>query len=72
MKVEINETKSQGEVKYPCIMKGVITGAIVLFIDECEGMALNDTQNYRIGHFSKNWSMIHFAPFNGSITLSNK
>jgi hypothetical protein len=71
MKVEINENKLQGEVKYPCLMKGEQSGVIVLFSSLNEGTVLNLTEDYELGHHSENWMMDNFAPFSSSITLSN-
>jgi hypothetical protein len=71
MKVEINEKETQGEVKYPCLMKSE-KGLIVLFnAPEC-GIVLKGNDVHERGHYSSNWNMDSFEPFNGTITLSNE
>jgi len=70
MKVTVNETKAEGEIKYPCLMISNLK-TIVFFAGECEGMVLKTTSTYKMGYLSKSWGMGDFKPFRGTITLEN-
>jgi len=74
MKVEINEKKTQGEVKYPCLMKYNNTdiGHIILFINRTEGVVIEAKRSgWLVGDYATDLSISQFKPFNGTITLSN-
>jgi len=70
MKSVIKENDKK-EIIYPCLMIGEHTGVVVLFEKKGVGMVVNNCPQYGIGHYSNEWVMINFKPFNGTIELSN-
>lgn len=74
MKIEVKETKKEGEIKYPCLMISSFDHVTVLFIEENIGMKICEDipRSFRnLGYFSTGWNMENFKPFHGTITLSN-
>jgi hypothetical protein len=72
MKVEINENKSQGEVKYPCLRKSS-NGNVFLCRSDGSSIVLehDGVGGFQIGDITKLVNHKLLTPFNGSITLSN-
>ena len=58
--------------KYPCLMIGKDGKNIVLFHGNGKGMVVGlPTAMYCQGYYSAKWDMDTFAPYNGTVTLSN-
>lgn len=73
MKVEVKENEKQNDIIYPCLMKGDLTEAVVLFSERGKGIYLESGTSYcPAGLFYSYFNMAHFKPFTGSITLSNE
>jgi hypothetical protein len=73
MKIEINNKEQNTDIKFPCLMISDNENTVIIATekksDNLHGFALKS--GFGI-HFSKDWDMSVFKPFNGSITLSNK
>lgn len=66
-----SDSKECNEIKYPCLMKGKISGVIVLMTSKKCGTVVHGTSDRgsTIGDYCENWGTM--LPFNGSITLEN-
>jgi len=63
MKVTVKEKEEV--IEYPCLMRGVSSGIIVLMIGDRQGVDLSKS------HYSDTWKMEKFEKFEGEITLKN-
>ena len=70
VKSEIINNKKEDD--YPFI--GESNNNIVLFTGYSEGtvIACKSTSVYKVGHYSKDWAMSSFTPYQGKIILSNE
>ena len=69
--VNIKEEKvSLEDIKYPCLMKSVVSGSIMLFTKHGEGIVIKSSHNEE-GEFDKDWCMDSFKLFKGSVTIEN-
>ena len=72
MKVIVEE-KERGGIKFPCLMKSKVSGIIVLFSGDQEGVVLYvDSVRYPIGHHAYDWDMDSFEPFRDRLILENQ
>lgn len=69
MKVKFNENKVP-DIKFPWIGNNKF-GVVVLFYDKNAGIALSETDYYRVGDHTTTWNMEDFYPFEGEVILSN-
>ena len=67
MKSKIKQ-KVKSDPVFPCLMRRVPTGTIVLMIEKGHGIILSGMD---IGYMSYSWVMSDFKPFKGSVLLSN-
>jgi hypothetical protein len=73
MKVEVNESKSEKDIEFPCLMKfeETIILATEYGCQGIEGFCLKKGKSFKeVGDFHDSWT-IDFKPFKGTITLSN-
>ena len=68
------------QLEYPCLMESTLTGAVVLFVGEHEGMQVTKEETPEntgcgLGHYSEDWNASYdserWKPFNGKIILEN-
>lgn len=60
------------ELPFPKLMKSAKTENVVFFNKEFEGILLSPgTKCYEIGEYSKEWTMVDFKDFKGSVCLEN-
>ena len=61
-------------IEYPCLRFDPSDGEVVLFTEESEGTTVHGGTRLidRSGHYSDDWDMSLFKPFNGTITLTNQ
>ena len=73
MKSVVGETRVKRELNYPGLMKAIYGGFIVLFVERCEGIVVNDEGDniYSIGDYRTDWVEDSFEVFEGEVTLSN-
>ena len=55
------------ESEYPKLM--ISEDLVILFNDYEVGFVVNNTNLYKIGHFSEDWDMDEFEDFHGQIVL---
>lgn len=67
MKIEVHEKPAAP--KWPRLMQGE-GGMIVLFTAPCCGTVIRHPY-HEAGEYLSEWPMPNFAPFTGSVTLSN-
>ncbi len=78
IKTKVKNEKEIDAVDFPCLLKGKITGTIVLGIEPNEsrtgfkGVKIFCPLTNNSPEFSRIWSNDCFEPFNGSITLENE
>lgn len=66
------KVKEEKDTPYPKLMRGKVSGIVVLFFKECEGTVVGDTGPHStIGEFCDEWPMGIFEPFKGEVVLSN-
>jgi len=71
MKVEIVSMLKNKKIKYPCLLESTITGSIIFFWAEGDGVILVSKGDMHVGDDINGRNMRDFKPFNGSIMLSN-
>lgn len=76
MKSTINVKNQIDEIKYPFLGQNIDNGDVVLFTVSGVGtIVYSDPRRleseWKFGYNSKNWNMINFKPFNGTVTLEN-
>lgn len=64
-------TTEEKEITYPCLMKSIHNGIIVLFTDKNTGMQVSGQGAYHMGYHSQGWLSRSFIPFTGTVTLKN-
>ncbi len=70
----INKEEKAREIEYPCLMTAHTSSGskVVLFTDKHCGIVVYSEGNHQpIGHYSEDWDMSCFTPFDGTIELSN-
>ena len=74
LNVKVNPSEQFNEPKYPFIGYAKNTELLVLFIEYSHGVVLKTDKNnfYDVGHVSDAWVMVDFAPFVGSVTLTQE
>ena len=71
MKSIVKDTSKESVISYPCLMLST-EGRIVLFNKSGCGVVVSAKGTaFPLGHYSDDWYMPHFKPFNGSVTLEN-
>jgi len=71
MNSKVIETKKEIEIEYPCVMRSE-QNRLVLFWQDGYGMVVgNPSKTQPLGHYSTNWGMCCFTPFEGTVELSN-
>ena len=74
MKVEVNESKTEKKIEFPCLMIHEKTGNVIIATGKTScnyiGVMVNQDELHGIGRYSETW-VDTFKPFKGSITLSN-
>ena len=69
MKVLIEEND---DIKYPCLMRNMYNGRIVLFSKDRVGVVLySGSSPLPVGYYSDSWEMHIFEPFKGRLILEN-
>ena len=68
MKSKIVETK-QG--LYPCLMKSINYGFVVLFISDKKGVIVYTDNEFYVGRYGDAWDMTCFETYVGTVELSN-
>lgn len=68
MKVVVNPSGKDNEIKYPCLMIDRTGTEIVLFYRDRSGVIINGKS---AGSHLTNWYMDLFTPFTGTVELSN-
>lgn len=71
MQSKIVDKEIEKKSEYPCLMKSINNGYVVLFTGHSNGIVVFSSFNYPIGHKSSCWDMTCFTFFNGTIELSN-
>lgn len=74
MKVEVNNTEKNEEIKFPCLIIYKGTNLIILMQEDLSGTVLsNGSSGWRNGEYSDYFglSLKEIKPFKGSVTLSN-
>ena len=72
MKAVVNEA-TERSLKFPCLMRGRLSGTIVLMTAPGKGTAVfvKDGGTHELGEHSAAWAMDYLAPFHGTITLES-
>ena len=72
MKSQISP-KPKEQVKYPCLMKSLISGNILLFIANRTGYVvyIDPRSSANFWQYSNDWDMNNFEPYSGDVILSN-
>ena len=60
------------ELEFPKLMKGKITGVVVLFLKPTEGTVIIEGGTYNIGEHQDEFIMSKFEDFKEELTLKNK
>jgi len=74
IEVEVNN-KEKTKLSYPKLMKGDLSGCIVFFNKDKEGVLMTQGSPdtcIEVGAYHREWGMECFTDYQGSITLSNK
>ena len=71
MKIEVSSKAARESREYPKLMISKDLLLVVLMSAEKQGVVIDCTGVYEVGHFSTDWHMDSFEDFEGSITLSN-
>ena len=74
MKSTINLKNKKFAFNFPCLIKSLDTGNIVLLINNKNGIVVfigEGNAIWGVGDFVKDLKLENFTPFNGTVTLSN-
>jgi hypothetical protein len=58
--------------EFPKLMKGLVTGIVVLFVKPRVGTVVAKGGSYKIGEYENEFIMSKFEDFNGKLILKNK
>jgi hypothetical protein len=71
MKVKVKESKSEKEIKFPCLMISEVTDVVAIFFDKEKGVSMNNKGGFNEPEYFTRFHYPNFKPFSGTITLSN-
>lgn len=71
IKVTFGEKPQQESKPFPKLMKGMLSGVIVLFTNEKTGTVIKGNEDFYEGWCDDTWNMKNFTDYNEPVTIQN-